>query len=201
MQAWYRLSNVVLDGEFLLDDVDVFPPAGQPRAPTRYAFDVGARWVRLARWIEPAARYEQVSAFAYRSFGPGDQYDYLGRGLATNFSDHDLLSLGADLFPPLAGLTLTPAFELLRQGEGDLRLAMPDMATFRASPHLFLGVVERTARFALRGSYQPAPYLWLSWDVGHNAVSNAGHVSGATRSDFVALGAVGVRFAFGPRAP
>ena len=107
--------------------------------------------------------------------------------------------MSADLFPPLPGLTLTPAFDVLRQGEGDFRIAMPDMDMFRQSPHLFLGVVERTERLALRGSYQPLPYVWLSWDVGHNTVHNAGHVIGAARSAYVALGAVGLRFAFGPR--
>ena len=201
LQAWYRLHGLVVDGEFMLDDIDVFPPAGQPRAPTRYAFDVGARLVSLAPWIELAARYTQVSAFAYRSYEAGDQYDYLGRGLGDNFSDHDHLRVSADIFPPVPGLTLTPAFELLRQGEGDFRIAMPNMATFRSSAHLFLGVVERTTRVALEGRYQPARFLWLGWDVGQNWVGNAGHVTGRSVSQLVALGQVGVRIEFGPRAP
>ncbi len=199
LQAWYRLHGLVLDGEFMLDDVDISPPAGQSRAPMRYAFDVGARLVTPVPWLELAARYTQVSAFAYRSYDPGDQYDYLGRGLADNFADHDHLRLSADLFPPLPGLTLTPTFEFLRQGEGDFRIAMPDMATFRQSARLFLGVVEQTARIGLRGRYQPTRYLWLTWDVGQDQVRNADHVTGRSRSEFVALGQVGFRIELGAK--
>lgn len=120
--------------------------------------------------------------------------------MGESFADHDGLRVAADIFPPLPGLRLTPAFEALRQGEGDFRVPMPDPAVFRAGPNLLLGTVERTYRFALRGRYQPVRHFWLTWDVGHNQVRNADHVSGRSRSEFVALGEMGLRFEFGARA-
>jgi hypothetical protein len=199
VQAWYQRGGLVLHGEALLDDVDLNTIPGYSRAPLRYAFTAGARVSSLAHWVELAAEYSQVSSFAYRAYGLGDRYDYLGRGLGESFADHERLSITADLFPPVSGLTLTPAFVALRQGEGDFRVAMPSDSLFRLSPNLILGVAERTYRIGLRGRYQPMRQLWLSWDIGHNDVRDAGHVPGGRRTDVVALGEVGLRFDFGAR--
>jgi len=119
--------------------------------------------------------------------------------LGENFADYDQWSITADVFPPVAGLTLTPTFVALRQGEGDFRIAMPSDSVFRLSPNLILGVAERTYRIGLRGRYQPMRQLWLSWDIGHNVVRDAAHVPGGRRTDVVALGEVGLRFDFGAR--
>ncbi len=198
VQAWYQVRGLVLRGEFLLDDVDLRTIPGYSRAPTRYGFTAGARLLALAPWLELSADYSQVSSFAYRSFGPGNRYDYLGRGLGENFADHDRWSIAADLFPPIPGLTLTPTFEALRQGEGDFRVAMPSDSVFRISPNLLLGIAERTYRLGVRGRYQPTRHLWLSWDVGRNVVRNADHELDRRRSEFVVLGEMGLRFEFGP---
>jgi len=197
VQAWYQRGGLVLHGEALLDDVDLNTIPGYSRAPTRYGFNAGARLTSLVPWLEVAAEYQQVSSFAYRAYGAGDRYDYLGRGLGESFADYDQWSFTADLFPPVRGLTLTPAFVALRQGEGDFRVAMPSDSVFRLSPNLLLGVAELTYRVGLRGRYQPTRNLWFSWDVGHNVVRDAGHLPGGRRSDFVALGEAGLRFDFG----
>jgi hypothetical protein len=197
VQAWYQRGGLVLHGEALLDDVDVHPIPGYSRAPTRYGFTAGARLSSLAPWVELAAEYGQVSSFAYRAYGAGDRYDYLGRGLGESFADYQRWSVTADLFPPVAGLTLTPAFVALRQGEGDFRIPMPSDSVFRLSPNLILGVAERTYRIGLRGRYQPTRHLWLSWDLGHNLVRDADHVAGGRQSGLEALGEAGLRFDFG----
>jgi hypothetical protein len=131
LEAWFQRGGLVLQGEALLDDVDVHTIPGYSRAPMRYGFSAGARLTSLAPWMELAAEYRQVSSFAYRAYGAGDRYDYLGHGLGEDFADHEQWSLSADLFPPLPGLTLTPVFTALRQGEGDFRVSMPSDSVFR----------------------------------------------------------------------
>ena len=199
-QLWYRAGKFDFYGEGLLDDIDVRPDSGLSRAPTRYGLTLGARWRPFGPVAEASAEYQRGSAYAFRSYRAQDRYDYLSRGLGTNFADYDRLSLAVDLFPPISGLRLTPAAQLLRQGQGDLRTPFPSDATFRNSPAMFLGVVERTYRLALRGRYQPRPQLWVTVDIGQNLVRNAGHVAGASDTKFVALGAMGLRFHFGPRS-
>lgn len=198
LQAWYQARGLVLHGEFLLDDIDVHRVPGYSKAPTRYAFTAGARFTGLTPWLEVAADYDQASSYVYRSFGAGDRYDYLGRGLGLNFGDHDQWTVAMDLFPPVQGLRLSPTFVALRQGEGDFRVPMPTDSVFRLSPNLLLGTPERTYRVGLRGRYQPVRFFWVSWDVGRNTVRNAGHVLGVSGSEFVVLGEAGLRVEFGP---
>jgi hypothetical protein len=198
---WYgsKTWEVYLEG--LLDDIDVHPDSGRPRAPTRYAMTVQAKWHLLGPWLQAAAAYERVSSYAYRSYHLSDTYEYFGRGLGENFSDYDRASLSLDVLGLVRGLRLTPSVSLLRQGEGDFRILLPPDSIFLGGPALFLGVVQRTYRLALQGRYQPIRQVWFRWDVGHDVLRNADHVTGRNASRFAALGEVGVRFDFGPGSP
>jgi hypothetical protein len=118
--------------------------------------------------------------------------------LGANYSDYDRLSLWADLYPPLEGLRLSPTLVLQRQGEGSFRDPNPG-GTYAGQPALFLGVIERTVRPALRGRYQPVRFAWAGWDLGANFVHNSGHVAGTNRSRFEAAGEIGLRLEF-PRS-
>jgi len=195
LQVWHRLGSLELHGEGLLDDIDVHgDTVFNRRAPTRYAFRVGARWRPVGPGLEANVDYERVSSYAYRSYRLPDRFDYLSRGLGVNFADYDRATLVLDLFPPVPGLRLSPTFQLLRQGEGDYRVPLASDSAFRFSPSLFLGVAEHTYRLALQGRYQPVRQVWLTWDLGENLVRNAGHVAGRNGSRFVALGVFQARF-------
>jgi hypothetical protein len=133
----------------------------------------------------------QVSAFAYRTPFVVDEYSFLRRGLGDNFSDYDRLSVSVNVYPPLHSLRLTPTFEILRQGEGDLRIAPPP--TFVSEPTLFIGQRETTFRLALQGRYQWQRLVWLTWDLGQNFVRNSDHTTGRNVSTFSAAAALGLR--------
>jgi len=197
LQVWHGGGDWEVYGEGLLDDIDVNPDSGLRRAPARYAVMLGMKWRPRGPRVETNTEYRRVSAYAYRSYQMTSRYDYLSRGLGDHFADYDRLSVSVDVFPPLRGLRLTPAFDLLRQGEGDYRLAFPADSAFRRSSSLFLGIVERTYRIGLRGRYQPTRHFWLTWDAGHNVIRNAGHVPGASRSKLVVLVTAGARLEFG----
>ncbi len=192
-EFWIRRGGAVFFGEAMLDDIDVAPEEGQDPEPMSYALALGARFTSLFPGAELGAEYRRVSAFAYRSL-PMDSWSYFDRGLGDAFSDYDRLTLSASLWPGPGGLRLTPAFQYQRKGEGDLRLPVPeDDGVYRAQPALFLGTVEKTARFALRGHFQPVPWFFLEWDGGANLVRNADHVEGAKKTEFSGVARLGIR--------
>jgi uncharacterized membrane protein YbhN (UPF0104 family) len=192
-QVWWRPGPVTVSGELMLDDLDVIPGERDPE-PTLYALRLGVEETELVPQVDVAVEYQRVAAFVYRTPNSVDSYTFLERGLATNFSDYDLLTASVDVHPPFAGLRITPVVQVLRQGEGDFRDPVPPTAEYLASPSIFLGTRERTIRLALRGRYQPLRYVWVGFDVGRNFVDNADHVEGAERSEFAGTAALGVTF-------
>ncbi len=200
LDVWYGAGAWEVSARGLLDDIDVNPDTQfTRRAPTRYAAGIEAKWHPLAVPVEAAIAYERVSSYAYRSYQLASSYSHFGRGLGTNFADYDQLTLGLLVFPARTGLELGPSFGVLRQGEGDWRVPFPSEAVFRASPDLFLGVVERTYRVALTGRYQPRPQFWVRWDLGQNWIRHAGHVPQRNLARFAAFAEAGMRLDFGPR--
>jgi hypothetical protein len=200
-QIWGRIGDLTMEGEGALDDIDVNPPDGVDRAPIRYAFRVGSRWTPRAGRLTVLARYEQVSSYAYRTSSDYDDYTFLGRGIGENHADFDRAMLGVEYSPPVRGVTLQLAGNLLRQGEGDIRVPFGDYDVFRASPSVFLGVREDTHRLGLAGRYQPVRFAWLAWDLGYNWITNRDHVEGAEEDLFSAAAEVGVRMDFPFRQP
>jgi hypothetical protein len=183
-QFWARTGGLVLYGDVLLDDIDVTPEDRDP-APLRYALSLGTRVLDLHPAVELNIDYRRVSAFAYRTRPLVDQWSYFDRGLGDPFSDYDRITIGATVYPGLPGLRLTPVLQYQRKGEGDFRTPFPpDYDDFRASPSIFLGVIERTTRIGLQGHYQPNPYFFLEWDAGANFVDDVGHELGESLTEF-----------------
>src|SRR5207249_9108915 len=83
-----------------------------------------------------------------------------------------------------------PELTLLRQGEGDFRLRYPPRSAYGTTATILSGVVQRTLRAALSGSYSPDAHLGLRFDAGVHHISNYGHVTGQTQTKFV--GSVGL---------
>jgi hypothetical protein len=113
-------------------------------------------------------------------------------GTGRNFSDYDQATVKLSALTP-PGALLEPELTLLRQGEGDPRLPHPPVSAYPTTPTIFEGVVERTIRIALGGTWQRA-----GWGVAGNAgvhlVHNAGHVTGASATHFVGSLGVTIRF-------
>ena len=188
VQAWYRAGRFVLNGEFLLDDIDV-APGDRVAEPPVYAFKLGIVASAVAPWLDLGFEYEQVSAWAYRTPNVIDSYSFLDRGLGENFSDYDRLTLRADLHPPLFGLRLTPILQVQRQGEGNFRDSI--IGGYAGEPAIFLGQKETTYRVGLRARYQPIRHFWIAFDMGENWVRGKDHVAGTNVSEFEALVEVG----------
>ena len=90
-----------------------------------------------------------------------------------------------------SGALLEPELTLLRQGEGDPRLPHPLVPDYPTTATILQGVVERTIRLALGGSWQRAQWGVVA-NGGVHFVHNAGHVTGADATHWV--GSIGLTY-------
>jgi hypothetical protein len=180
-----RHSPVTVFGQFMLDDIQVDRKAAADLKPSSYGLTVGAK---SGRWLAPATwrlYYTRVTNLTYRNEDnlQVPLYHFLGTG--RNFDDYDQATLKLSVIPR-PGLLVEPELTVLRQGEGDPRLPHPTVAQYPATATIFQGVVERTLRVALGGSYAPDTRLGLRWDAGVHRIANYQHVAGAQRTRLVA---------------
>jgi hypothetical protein len=183
-----RRAPVTLFGQFMIDDIQVSRKVATDLKPVSYAFTVGAKGgghAGTASWI---LFYTQVANLTYRNEDDLQVPLYFGLGTGRNFDDYDQATakLSLMLRPVLA---LEPEVTVLRQGEGDPHLPHPLPPLYPASAVLFQGVVTRTIRLALGGTWQ-AGNLSVTGSGGVHLISNAGHVSGASQTQWV--GSIGL---------
>src|SRR2546425_1021706 len=180
-------------GQLMLDDIQVDRRVPADLKPSSYALTLGARG-RLRRGAASwRFFYTQVANLTYRNEDSLQVplYHFLGTG--RNFADYDQATLRISVVA-LPGLLVEPELTLLRQGQGDPRQLHPTVAQYPATATIFQGVVERTLRAALGGSYVAARHLSGRLDAGVHRISNYGHVAGTTRTRFV--GSLGVEYRF-----
>jgi hypothetical protein len=193
-----RLGRFTLDGSLTVDDWQLFKSGGAgDQEPPSYAGSVSVS--TYAGPVGLRVGYTRVSNLMYRTTDPSESpitgvnpsRGRVGTGLARNYSDYEQATLQATVMP-LPGVLLQPEITWLRQGEGDFRLPFPTAAEYATTPTIFVGVVERTWRTALRASVHLPFDLTVEGDAGAHFLANANHVPGATQTDFV--GSLIVRF-------
>ena len=187
-----RHGDVTLYGQVMLDDIQVDRSAASDKKPISYALTLGAKG-RAGAGAVWNLLYTQVSNLAYRNENnlQVPLYHFLGTG--RNFDDYDQATLKLGLLPD-AALLIEPELTLLRQGEGDPRLPHPAVPDYPTTATIFQGVVERTVRVALSGSYAPGAQFGVRFDGGLHRISNYLHMSGQTRTKFVGSLSIAYRF-------
>src|SRR6266702_2762063 len=176
-----RRARVSAFGQLMLDDIQVDRAGASDQKPVSYALTVGARGVIGAAAAGWRVYYTRVTNLTYRNEDSLQVPLYHSLVTGRNFDDYDQLTATLGVLPR-SGLLLTPEITYLRQGEGDPRLPHPDVAAYPTTPTIFQGVVERTLRLALAGSYAPSARVGVSFDVGVHRISNFQHASGDTRT-------------------
>ncbi len=185
-----RFQRVKLFGQVLLDDIQVDRASPADSEPASYGLTLGAETAVHGAVV--TAFYTQVANLTYRTPNPAEMVASRAVGLGRNFSDYDQLTLRAQVLTG-PGLLLAPEATVLRQGEGDFRKPYPPVAAYGTTPTLFAGVVERTARLALGATWQQG-HWGLSGNGGVHFIHNAGHVSGASDTQWV--GGITLAFRF-----
>jgi hypothetical protein len=185
-----RVGRLRVFGQFLLDDFQIDRRIQSDSEPPQYAFTVGAQ--AAVRRISWTVFYTQVANLAYRTPNPAEVLQRRSVGLARSFSDYDQVTLTATALAA-PGLLVSPEATVVRQGEGDFRLPYPPVSAWATTPNILSGVVERTVRLALGASWQHSRW-GLAGNGGVHFVHNAGHVSGASDTRWVASLGVSYRF-------
>ena len=187
-----KRAAVTLFGQFMLDDIQVSRNTLADLKPTSYAFTVGAKG--RAGTVRGAATwmlfYTQVANLTYRNEDDLQVPLYYGLPTGRNFADYDQATAKLSLLLRPT-LLLEPEVTLLRQGQGDPRLLHPLPPQYPSSAVLFQGVVERTLRLALAGSWQLGG-VSVTGNGGVHLVHNAGHVIGASKTQWV--GSIGLTY-------
>src|SRR6266581_2256742 len=176
-----RRARVSAFGQLMLDDIQVDRAGASDQKPVSYALTVGARGVIGAAAAAWRVYYTRVTNLTYRNEDSLQVPLYHSLVTGRNFDDYDQLTATLGVLPR-SGLLLAPEITYLRQGEGDPRLPHPDVAAYPTTATIFQGVVERTLRLALAGSYAPSARVGVSFDVGVHRISNFQHASGDTRT-------------------
>ena len=180
-----RQGAVTVYAQGMLDDIQVDKKSLADRKPTSYGLTLGAQG-RVPHSAGAGAWtlfYTRVSNLAYRNEDNFQTPIYFGLGTGRNFSDYDQTSLKLS-FMPSSEVLVQPEITFLRQGEGDLHLPHPTVSAYPSTPAFLAGIVERTLRLAARGDAGHGRWL-LSADGGVHLISNAGHVTGASKTRWV----------------
>ncbi|MES2306061.1 MAG: capsule assembly Wzi family protein [Gemmatimonadota bacterium] len=176
---WRATHRLQLEAQFAGDDIrlgSTNTAAGEAPRPNRYALTMGARGA-LPRGLSWRAHYVRVSALAYRTSNPLQNFAADGVGTVRVIPDNDELT-GVISIPVARSLLMSPYLSWQRQGEGRLDVTPPFNET---TPTFLIGTVRRTIRAAvgLAGGVGPARILA---DVGVNRVRNADQVLGRSTS-------------------
>jgi hypothetical protein len=178
-----RQGKVTLFAQGMLDDIQIDKKTAHDRKPASYGLTVGAQGSvphTTAAWT---LFYTRVTNLTYRNEDNTQTPIYFGLGTGRNFSDYDQASLKLS-FMPSSDVLLQPEITFLRQGEGDLHLPHPPESAFPSTPIFLAGVVQRTLRLAARGNVAHERWV-LSGNGGVHLISNAGHVTGASKTRWV----------------
>jgi hypothetical protein len=195
-----RRGTVTLFGQLMLDDIQVDRANATDKKPVSYALTLGSEGAVGGAATAWRAWYTRVTNLTYRNEDnlQVPLYHFLGTG--RNFDDYEQLTVTFGLLPR-AGLLLTPELTVLRQGEGDPRQPHPPVTAYPTTPTIFQGVVERTVRGAVSGSFAASDRLSFNFDAGVHRITNFQHVSGDTRTRFLGSVSASYRFAFAGALP
>jgi hypothetical protein len=189
-----RRGDATVFGQLMLGDIQIDRKSATDLKPPSYGFTVGAKGGLGFSSIAWRLFYTRLANLAYRNEDNLETPLYYRLGTGRDFADYDQATLQVS-FLPIPGLLAQPELTLLRQGEGDPRLPLPLVSAYPTTPTIFQGVVERTLRMALSGTYATNERLGLTFDAGVHRVTNFQHRAGDTRTRFV--GSVGLSYRFG----
>ena len=186
-----QLAGLTVFGQVLIDDVQIDRRTQADSEPPSYGVTLGAQGaVGGVSWT---AYYTRVTNLTYRTPNPAETVERRFVGLGRGFSDYDQATLTASVIAA-PGLLVSPEVTLVRQGEGDFRRPYPPISAYGTTATILSGVVERTLRAAVSGSYAHGAHLGLKFDAAVHRVSNERHVTGRTGTKFVGSVAVTYRF-------
>lgn len=168
---WMQFKRLTVHGQFMVDDIRLQSNTG---SETITFVLTGSAAYALPK-SDVKLTLETVTSRAYNAPQTEGQYIHLNRGLATQFSDYVHTSLSAEFYMDhrIPGLRYGPKFDLLLQGDRDMRQPFP--AVSESIRNLLDGNIRHTVRGAMIITYQPKHWWWLATDTGYNVTNEGPH--------------------------
>ena len=159
---WLQHRRVTLQGQLLLDDIDLMGQTGEPASVALSGSLTYAKWPA----VDLGGSLTAVSARAYNTHQPEGRYIYLLRGLGTQFSDFVRMAGFATFYQRFGGVdaALTPRVDVLWQGERDIREPYP--TSDENVDFILTGETARLVRPALATRLQGNRHWWMEIDAG-----------------------------------
>jgi len=194
---WAQASAWTLQGQLLLDDVELMRVSGEPPA---VALSGSLTFAGFDRATIGAA-LTAVSVRAYNTHQPEGRYTHLLRGIGAPYNDYLHAAAFATFYFGSGDLdlSLTPRLDALFEGEGDIHMPYPSSAD--DAEFIFDGTVERLIRPALELRLQHARTWWLQLDAGPAFLANEGHIDGRMRSMLTVTASLTARLSAADRYP
>lgn len=192
---WAQVGAWTLQGQLLLDDVDLMNATGEPAAA---ALSGSLIFAGLSR-TEIGAALTAVATRTYNTHQPDGRYTHLLRGIGAPYNDYVHASafttfyLGSDNLD----VSLTPRLDALFQGSAEIHMPYPAPAD--AAGFILEGTVLRVIRPALQMRLQGGRSWWARLDAGPAFMANEGHVDDSDRTVLTVTASLVARLAVADR--
>jgi len=177
--------STVFSAQLTLDDFDLL----NGNEPASISASAQIYQAQLAADIDASLGVTVVTARTYNADQPEGKYIYLGRGIATQFSDYVHVWTSVH-WMRFSGLRVSPRIDVLFQGEQDIRMPFP---RHDAADLILDGVVERTIRPSLQLAGLLSNNIDVRLNAGWNISTNSQHIENSSGSDFVGSASISYR--------
>jgi hypothetical protein len=187
---WYNYNNITLYFDAMLDDLIRNRKERGVSEKNNFGIVANASYSFINKPIKLNLDSELFTYQVYNTDQADGRYLYLGRGIASQYNDYIFSELKLDYFMVniLKGLTLSPYFGILKQGEQVINQEFQsEYPNGRGYEYVLTGTVETTRRTGLEVYYSPVRFFRLKSDLGYNFVSNKNNVENASESRFSSM--------------
>lgn len=195
--VWWQHRNVTTNLQIMIDDIVIKDWSIEPDIePTTFALTHSVNVSNVTDFMDIGYEAEAISYQTYNTDQAEGRYLYLKRGIANQYNDYVYGSVYTRIHAHkwLSGLTLTPRFSYLLQGEQEINQPfVSEYPNGNTIDVILTGTEEKTSRISLDILYNPIPQFWVDASVGYNYTDDHLHIPGITSSRITGNLEVGFR--------
>ncbi|MEX0820867.1 MAG: hypothetical protein WD021_01875 [Rhodothermales bacterium] len=190
---WLHAGRWTLQGQLLVDDLDIARTTGEPAA---VALSGNVVFAGLER-ADLGADLTAVATRTYNTHQPEGRYTHLLRGLGAPYTDYAQAGAYSTVYfvPWHLDVAVTPRIDVLFQGAGEIHMPYPDSQDHADT--ILLGTVAQVIRPALQLRLQHGRTWWLQLDAGPAFIRNERNIRSNDRTVFTMTVALTTRLTAG----
>ncbi len=186
---WARAGAWTLQGQLLVDDIDLMNETGEPPSA---ALSGNLVYAGLGR-ADLGGSLTAVAVRTYNSHQPDGRYTHLVRGIGAPHNDfvHAGVYFRFYLGSSSLDVSLAPRLDALFQGAGEIHMPYP--ASADDTGLILTGTVQRVLRPAVDLRIQRGRAWWFRMDAGPAFIRNEHHADSADRVAFTMTASLSAR--------